>query len=262
MGLKAGFTHLTNYSHDLGFGSKTGVPLVGEAAGSINDLETIKKIENRVGGLGDIANFSIGQGHVSVTTLQVAKALTAIANGGTVYQPRLVLQVQGVDDKINLGYDVRVRHQFNIDKEVMSAMRSGMHSVVYAKGGTAHAAQNSNLTVAGKTGTAQWGSGKKERVAAWFGGYAPEKKPQWAFGAVYEGLPGNNDVHGGTYVGPIISRALAKFPKPAPEEKEGGLRKKKKKKTDDDDEDTKVAADDEPPKKPKRHRSESDEVVQ
>ena len=261
MGMKTGFAPITEYARNLGFASKTGIPINGEEAGSLNDVETILKVDKRKAGMGDLANLSIGQGLTAVTPLQVTKAMTAIANGGTVYQPRLVLQVQGVDDKVNIGYDVRVRHQFTIDKEVATAMRKGLFNVVNGKGGTAHAAQNSNVSLAGKTGTAQWGSGAKERVAAWFGGYAPAEKPKWAFAAVYEGKPGDDSIHGGSNVGPIISRALKGFPKPEPEEKEGGLRKPKKKKTDNDEE-AMEAAEEEAPKKPRRRRVEPDEVVQ
>lgn len=262
MGIKTGFAPLTNYSRHLGFASKTGIPINGEEPGSLNDVETILKVDKRKAGLGDLANLSIGQGLTTVTPLQVAKAMTAIANGGTVYQPRLVLQVQGVDDKVSIGYDVRVWHQFTIDKEVMTAMRKGLHGVVYDKGGTAHSAQNSTMKVVGKTGTAQWGAGKNEKVAAWFGGYAPAEKPQWAFAAVYEGKPGDDSIHGGSHVGPLISRVLKNFPKPPPEEKEGGLRKKKKK---TDDEEVKIAEeedDDAPPPRPRRRRPATEEVVQ
>jgi penicillin-binding protein 2 len=265
MGLKTGFAPITDYSLKLGFASKTGIPINSEVAGSLNDVETVLKVDKRKAGLGDLLNLSIGQGLTTVTPLQVAKAMTAIANGGTVYQPRLVLQVQSVDDKVSIGYDVRVRHQFDIDKTVMASMKKGLLSVVYGRGGTAHSAQVSQMKIAGKTGTAQWGSGKKERVAAWFGGYAPAEKPQWAFAAIYEGRPGDDSIHGGTHVGPIISRALSKFPKPEPEEKEGGLRKKKKKKIDKDDdkpENADPAEEDAPPPKPRIRRRESDEVVQ
>jgi penicillin-binding protein 2 len=264
MGMKAGFAVLTDYSQKLGFGVKTGIPINAEENGSLNDVETILKEDKRKAGLGDLANMSIGQGLTSVTPLQVTKAMTAIANGGTVYQPRLVLQVQGVDDKVTIGYDVRVRHQFTIDKEVMAALRKGMLGVVYGKGGTAHSAQNSNMKLAGKTGTAQWGAGRKERVAAWFSGYAPAEKPKWAFAAVYEGLPGNDAVHGGSHVGPIISRALKNFPKVEIEEKTDGTKKKKKpRKRKDDDEKVETSDDDNSPApRPSRRRTESDEVVQ
>ncbi len=264
MGLKTGFAPITEYSHNLGFGSRTGIPINGEEPGSLNDVETILKIDKRKAGLGDLANLSIGQGLTAVTPLQVAKAMTAIANGGTVYQPRLVLQVQGVDDKVTIGYDVRVRHQFTIEKEVMAAMRKGLFSVVNGKGGTAHAAQNSNMKLAGKTGTAQWGAGSKERVAAWFGGYAPAEKPKWAFAAVYEGLPGNDAVHGGSHVGPIISRALKNFPKVEVEEKTDATGKKKprKKKKTDEEKAAEMDVDSDPPPRPRVIRREAEEVVQ
>jgi penicillin-binding protein 2 len=267
MGLKAGFAPITDYARKLGFASRTGIPINGEEDGGLNDVATILAKEGRQAGQGDLANLAIGQGQTNVTPLQVSKAMCAIANGGTVYQPRLVLQVQSVDDKVSIGYDVRVRHQFTIDKETMSALRKGMLSVVYGKGGTAHPAQVPNLKIAGKTGTAQWGKGAKERVAAWFGGYAPAEKPQWAFAAVYEGKPGDDSIHGGTNVGPIISKALAKFPKPEPDDKEGGLRKKKNRKNKDSEEKMDAgdddATNDTPPPRPRRRRSaESEEVVQ
>lgn len=258
MGMKTGFAAITDYAHKLGFASKTGIPINAEEPGTLNDVETILKVDKRKAGLGDLANLSIGQGLTTVTPLQVAKAMTAVANGGTVYQPRLVLQVQSVDDKVSIGYDVRVRYQFDISKEVINTMRKAMFAVVNGKGGTAHAAQNPTMSLAGKTGTAQWGAGKKERVAAWFGGYAPANKPQWAFAAVYEGKRGDDAVHGGSNVGPIISRALKNFPKPEPEKKEGGSKKNKKSRMDDNsDADVEDA-----PKKPRRRRAEPEEVVQ
>lgn len=265
-GLKTGFPILADYSRKLGFGSKTGVTINNEESGGLNDIETIRKTEKREGGQGDLANMAIGQGKTEVTTLQVAKAMSAMANGGTVYQPRLVLQVQGVDDKVTMGYDLRVRHQFSIDKEVASVMKKALLSVVYGGGGTGRHAQVSGLKIAGKTGTAQWGAGKDEKVAAWFSGYAPAEKPKWAFATVYEGKKGDDSIHGGTHSGPIIARALSKFPKPWPEEeKEGGLRKSKKKKkklSDDDDKHEADAPDNDPPPKPKVRRRESEEVVQ
>jgi penicillin-binding protein 2 len=63
------------------------------------------------------------------------------------------------------------------------------------------------VTVAGKTGTAQWGPKAKERTAAWFAGFAPADNPQYAFAALYEGAAGEK-VHGGSSAAPMIGDLL------------------------------------------------------
>jgi cell division protein FtsI/penicillin-binding protein 2 len=136
---------------------------------------------------------------------------------------------------------------------VLKALKAGLVGVVSSRSGTAGRAAVPGFRVAGKTGTAQWGAGKKEKVAAWFVGFAPADRPQYGFALVYEGKPGDHDVHGGTYAAPIVGRVLKEILKPEPkEEKKGGIRKKRS--DDDSDEDT--DADD------RRRRVNRGEVVQ
>jgi len=145
--------------------------------------------------------------------------MAAVGNGGTVLQIRLVLQVQSVDNKILTGYDIRATDHIEIDKPVMSALREGLIGVVSSRSGTAGRAAAPNVQVAGKTGTAQWGAGKSEKVAAWFSGFAPAEKPKYAFAALFEGVPGDDDVHGGTNAAPIVGKVMAELFKDAPKEK-------------------------------------------
>ena len=58
---------------------------------------------------GDVANLSIGQGDTLITPLQMAQAMAAVGNGGTLYQTRLVKQVQSIDGQIVTAYNVRAR---------------------------------------------------------------------------------------------------------------------------------------------------------
>src|SRR6476661_10388998 len=95
----------------------------------------------------------------------------------------------------------------NLSIETMAQLRTGMVDAVNAPAGTAHAASLETVTVAGKTGTAQWGPKNKERTAAWFAGYAPAEKPQYAFAALYEGDVGVK-AHGGTVAAPMIAQVL------------------------------------------------------
>ena len=86
----------------------------------------------------------------------------------------------------------------------MEQIRAGMIEVVNGPNGTGHEAQLDGVSVAGKTGTAQWGPKNKERTAAWFAGFLPAEEPKYAFAAVYEGDVGSK-VHGGTTAAPMIA---------------------------------------------------------
>ena len=255
MGLKAGYKPIIEYAQRLGLGAKSGIPIGSEDDGNLMTSDYMMKRYKRRIMPGDIANMSIGQGDTLVTPLQLTGAVATVANGGTVYQPRLVLQVQGVDNKVTFGYEVRVRDQIEIDKATLKALREGLLGVVNSGNGTAHQAQAPGFKVAGKTGTAQWGTGKNEKVAAWFTGYAPADKPQYAFTSLYEGAAGNNDVHGGTYSAPIVGRVLKQILIAAPKEKKGGLRKPMP--VDEDEE-----VQDDPPPRARPVKRPPEEVVQ
>jgi penicillin-binding protein 2 len=82
-----------------------------------------------------------------------------------------------------------------------------MVDAVNAPAGTAHQASLGKVSVAGKTGTAQWGPKEKERTAAWFAGFVPADHPQYAFTALYEGDVGST-VHGGSAAAPMIGAIL------------------------------------------------------
>src|SRR5207247_1991231 len=153
---------------------------------------------------GDIANMSIGQGDIQVTPLQMAQAMGVVANGGTLYQTRLVQQVQTFDGQIATAYQVRAKRTLDFSSETLDQLRTGMIDVVNGGGGTAHQASLDNVEIAGKTGTAQWGPKHKERTAAWFSGFLPSDQARYSFAAVYEGDVGSK-VHGGSAAAPMIA---------------------------------------------------------
>src|SRR5437867_4788997 len=203
-GIKTGSAPIIDWALKLGFGAKCGIPLRGEAEGRIPNDEYMKATHGRKILNGDIANMSIGQGDIQVTPLQMAQAMGVIANGGTLYQTRLVQQVQTFDNQIVSAYQVRAKRTLSLSSETMDQVRTGMIDVVNGAGGTAHQASLDNVEVAGKTGTAQWGPKHKERTAAWFAGFLPADQPRYAFAAVYEGDVGST-VHGGSAAAPMIA---------------------------------------------------------
>src|SRR5690606_8436975 len=104
VGIKTGSRPIIEWSRKLGFGEKTGIPLAAEAAGRIPTDEYMQKNYNRKLMDGDVANMSIGQGDLLISPLQMAQAMAAIGNGGTLLQTRLVQQVQSIDNQIVTAY--------------------------------------------------------------------------------------------------------------------------------------------------------------
>jgi penicillin-binding protein 2 len=204
VGIRTTAQPIIDWALQLGFGAKCGIPLRGEAEGRIPTDEYMKATHGRKLLNGDIANMSIGQGDILTTPLQMAQSMGVVANGGTLYQTRLVQQVQTFDNQIVTAYQVRAKRTLNLSLVTLEQVRDGMINVVNGAGGTAHRASLDNVEVAGKTGTAQWGPKNKERTAAWFAGYLPADQPRYSFAAVYEGDVGSN-VHGGTTAAPMIA---------------------------------------------------------
>ncbi len=207
VGIATGSAPILEWAAKLGFGAKCGIPLKGEAEGRLPNDNYMKATHGRRILNGDIANLSIGQGDLLVTPLQMAQAMAIVANGGTFYQTRLVEQVQTVGNEIVATYSVRAKKTINASSVAMDQIRTGMVDAVNAPAGTAHQASLDKVSVAGKTGTAQWGPKEKERTAAWFAGFVPADHPQYAFAALYEGDVGST-VHGGSAAAPMIGRIL------------------------------------------------------
>ena len=198
---------ILDWAAKLGYGAKCGIPLKGEAEGRLPNDEYMKATHGRKILNGDVANLSIGQGDLLTTPLQMAQSMAIVANGGTFYQSRLVEQVQTVSKEIVAAYSVRAKKTIGASPMVMEQLHTAMVDAVNAPAGTAHQASLDKVSVAGKTGTAQWGPKEKERTAAWFAGFVPAERPQYAFAALYEGDVGSN-VHGGSSAAPMIGRIL------------------------------------------------------
>ncbi|MCA9968799.1 MAG: hypothetical protein KC425_01215 [Anaerolineales bacterium] len=162
---------LPNTARGFGLGAQTGIQIA-EAGGLIPDPEW--KIANVGEGwsIGDSVNMAIGQGYVQVTPLQMADAVAALANGGTLPQPTLI-------DRIGEGGGAPVepwpatpRGTLPISPEVQAVIRGAMFDVANDQNSGTAAFQFVGLPVpaAGKTGTAE---DPPRNSHAWFGGYVP-----------------------------------------------------------------------------------------
>lgn len=208
VGIKTGVERIVQWGEMFGFGQATGLPLRNEDRGVMPDNDYMLRKYKRRMLEGDVANLAIGQGDLLVTPIQMAQAMSTLANGGTFYQTRLVQQVQTAANEVVTGYPVQPRRSIGLSPDVYNTIKQAMIAVVEA--GTAHKAQVDGIEIAGKTGTAQWGgngNASKERKAAWFVGFAPADKPQYAFAVLYESEPGER-AHGGDKAAPMVAQVL------------------------------------------------------
>jgi penicillin-binding protein 2 len=220
-GLEIGAAPITDMATKLGFGARTGIPINAEADGFVpTDAWCQQHLGHKMLG-GDIANLSIGQGRTLVTPLQAAQAMAAIADGKDMPVPRLVSQIQDIDDHV-LHYFEPQGKPVGLLMDARNTVRKGMVAVVNDENGTGKAAQIDDkfkITLAGKTGTAQWGrvsdDKSKNRWLAWFTGFLPANDPVYAYAVVYEGQPGES-VSGGHQAAPIVHDAFQNYFSHAP----------------------------------------------
>ncbi len=207
-GNAAGIDQIVATGNMLGLGQKSGLPLSGEAPGVLPGPEWLAQINPRARwSSGLTANTSIGQGDVLATPLQMAVIAGAVANGGSVYYPRLIDRVVSQDGTIVSQDPARVRSNLlddvGLTKEQIEKVRKGMWKVVNEGGGTAGRARIKGWEVAGKTGTAQfWRSGVKDNHT-WFVSFAPYDNPKYVVVVFVQGAKS-----GGGVSAPIAAKIL------------------------------------------------------
>lgn len=206
--LDAGADSVTSMCSRLGFGERTGIPIV-ETEGFLPTNSIMIQRRGTKIMSGDLANIAIGQGQVLASPLQVAQAMSGIANGTYLPQARLVRQVQDYNDSVFMAYEPKPRKTIDLNPQHRDAVVRGMVAVVSGDGGTGSAASIKHAQIAGKTGTAQWRIAKDQNLA-WFAGFLPAKNPRFAFAVVYEGRPGE-DVSGGRKAAPIVREVFNKI---------------------------------------------------
>lgn len=177
-----GMDTMKKYYNLFGFGQPTGIDLGGEAVGLIpSEQWKIDKLGEKWY-IGNSYHASIGQGYVTATPLQLANYVASIANGGKLYKPQLVSQIKKSDGSVENVSPEILRSNF-IAPEVLKIVQEGMRKTV--TDGTAQALEELPIAVAGKTGTAQYGT--TGQTHGWFVSYAPYDDPQIAMAVLVEG---------------------------------------------------------------------------
>src|SRR6266581_2966664 len=174
-GLKVGPAAIARYAQAFGLGAPTGIDLGGEKPGLVPFLDGRRRGDGRKWQAGDTVNMSIGQGQLLVTPMQVARMMSAVANGGILWRPRLVQRVERVDGTLAYSSSSKMTGRVDLSPVVWAFLRHALSGVVN-EGGTGAAARSPGVEVAGKTGTAQSvakSDSTKGQDHAWFASFAP-----------------------------------------------------------------------------------------
>jgi len=179
-----GVEGIKKYLQYFGLGQASQIDLPHEEIGLIPDREWKKEAKpNEDWYLGDTYHLAIGQGDILVTPLQLTSAIASLVNGNILYQPQLVDKIIDSNKKIVEDIPAKVIRQEFIKSENIKTVQEGMRQAVLT--GSARALANLAIKVAGKTGTAQFGT--IGEAHAWFVGYAPYEEPQIVLTILIEG---------------------------------------------------------------------------
>ena len=205
-GNAAGIETIDKLGATLGLGKPSGIELTWEDPGVLPSPDWLRANKYEKWSQGQTANTSIGQGFVLVTPLQMAMVAATVANGGTAYKPSLIYKIQEADGTIvqrpgkirgNLLKDNGLR------EDQIELVRRGMWRVVNDPGGTGGRGSIPGISVAGKTGTAQfWRNGEKDNHT-WFVAFAPYENPRIALAVLVQGAKA-----GGQVPAPIAAKII------------------------------------------------------
>lgn len=176
-----GIDRIVEYGERFGLNAPTGIDLPVEQAGFLPSKEWKEEVKGERWYLGDTYHAAIGQGDVLVTPLQVANFTAAIANGGTVYSPRIVDRVGRTYESARTIAPV-VLQEHAASPETVSIIQEGLRAAVTY--GTVRSLLGLPVSSAGKTGTAQFATDKTPH--AWFTGYAPYEEPELVIAVLVE----------------------------------------------------------------------------
>ena len=197
------------YMNDFGLGHPIGIDIPNEKGGNIPDSNYFNSVYNKNWNSCNMSIIGMGQGEVLLTPLQMANSVCIIANKGYYYIPHFVKAVNGDSNHVKLQKYHQKHQVANIADSAYWYVAAGMEAVVRA--GTGKIARIPDITVCGKTGTAQneriiGGKLIKLQNHSMFVAFAPMQDPKIAVAVCIE-----NSGYGATWAGPIASLMIEQY---------------------------------------------------
>jgi penicillin-binding protein 2 len=198
-------------------GEPTGIQLPGEAAGRVPTPNWKSHALREPWTTGDTYNASIGQGYLEVTPLQLAVATAAVANNGIIYRPQLVQSIVDTQGNTVQQIEPETTGQVPVDDGYLDVVREGMRRSITEGINVAARDACSGLSIAGKTGTAEFGpiiitedARQTRQSHAWFAGFAPYEDPEIAVVVLLEGS-GDLDDGSATLAVPAVTQIMQAY---------------------------------------------------
>lgn len=213
VGQRMGIETIATYAKMFGLGRETGIELPSERVGIVPSPSWKERVKREAWLPGETISVSIGQGYVTVTPLQMAALVGAVANDGVVYRPHLLRAVMDRTTGQLQEVPTVPRETLPIKSETLKVIQKGLAGVVTR--GTAARSRSEIVSIAGKTGTAQTAAlrtgpeseiPKKFRDHAWFVAYAPTDHPTIAVAVLAEHMG-----HGGSAAAPLAKTLIEAY---------------------------------------------------
>jgi penicillin-binding protein 2 len=214
LGDQLGIDRLAVYGSGYGFGKLTGIAMAGEEPGICPSTVWKKSYFGIPWFPGETISCAIGQGYNLVTPLQLLASFCALANNGTLYEPRVAKELLSPDGIPIEVYESKKKETIPVSRETIRIIKRGFYGAVNEPGGTGWQARVEGKDVCGKTGTAQVISGSfvskylpyELRDHAWFVCFAPLEDPEIAVVVLVE-----HGGFGGSTASPLAGEIIKKY---------------------------------------------------
>ena len=192
-----GVKKIYEYGLKYGLTKKTGIDIPSESSGFLPTPEWKEEQTGERWFLGDTYHLSIGQGGILVTPIQVANYTAAVANGGTLYRPKILNSIE-LNEKREYS-QTEILNKEVASKQSIDIIRQGLREAVTY--GSARSLLSVSVPLAGKTGTAEFNKNKEPH--AWFTGFGPYENPEIVVTVMIE-----QGVGGSTTATPIAKKVF------------------------------------------------------
>jgi penicillin-binding protein 2 len=217
LGDRLGHARLRYYALQYGLASRLGIDLPGEYAGNWPTEAWVQATYGKDYHLepSDVCQLAIGQGAMQATPLQIANALAAVLNGGTLFRPHIVSAIRSPRGKILRSFEGQIIRQVNVTPESLREVKAGMDEVT-SPIGTGYGLAVPGIPFGGKSGTAETGVAGSGSNTTWFTAYAPSPHPTIAMAVYMEKSGGYGAGVAGIVAQHIIAQYFGKAIDPIP----------------------------------------------
>ena len=212
---------IAKYAKAFGLGARTGISLPREVSGLIPTKEWKKKRFGQEWQAGETLSCAIGQSYVLASTIQLATAYAAIANGGKIYRPYVVKDIYDQEGELVKTFAPELLSSIDMkNPKTLKFIREGLFQVVNNPKGTAFYRRGQGILMAGKTGTSQVKSSSADKIYqkcetmdyesrhhGLFVAFAPADNPKIAAAVIFE--------HGchGSSAAPVVESVITTYMK-------------------------------------------------